>query len=1021
MKSSQLRLLNQDESRNSLLGPSVSSATSQLKRGDISGLVGGKTEFGSSDISILPERHDAFAKSTYFDAPPASFGSHILSSAVSVPSEVLVDGTIVSEDPDFYGINLVAGQTYLFSAYGSGADPLTDSFLYLLDGGGNLIDFDDDGGAGTNSLLTFTASTSGLYFLGVGGFPGAGLTGDYTLDAVVAPPADTVADTFADATHLDIGTVAYGFIEDGPGVIYGPVLSEVDTFAFTVEAGHLYTFEIAGGADYASDFFSLPPGELDTVAFLYNANGDLLDASDDISFPSDLSSRVSYFATESGTIYLDVTSYSPYTGGYSITSSEVNPADFDPLDAIIWRNAANVPFDTTNTAYVYFAGAGESFGELADDGINPLPSFGWTDYEKQQVMLALGEYEKILGTHYVITDDPGVATFRLITTESELYGAYMYPQDPAFGTQQGIAAFNILSGGWAFDQQQSLEQGGFSFNTLLHEFGHGHGLSHPHDNGGGSEVMLGVAAAQGSFGVYDLNQGVYTVMSYNDAWQLNPAGPSPFTAAGVDNGWTGTLNAFDIAALQRRYGVINPYATGNNVYTLRDVQEQGTYYQTIWDTGGTDTIRYDGALDARIDLLAATIDYTPTGGGVVSFVDGVWGGFTIAQGVVIEQATGGSGDDALLGNAADNLLTGNAGDDILLGRGGADSLAGGYGFDTASYIDASAGVRASLEAGRGYTGDAAGDRYKSVEALQGSRFDDDLTGDQHANTLDGMDGNDILRGGEGADTLSGGEGKDSLYGGDGIDDLNGGAGDDWLEGGEGADVLSGRSGKDTLYGGDGKDDLDGGAGNDKLFGGDDADKLAGGLGDDVLDGGDQADVLSGGDGKDTLYGGDGKDDLNGGAGDDWLDGGDDADVLTGRAGKDTLCGGDGKDSLDGGAGDDKLYGGEDDDALTGGFGKDWLTGGDGRDTFKFGVSDGIDTVVDFQKGQDTLDLSLTDLTFDDLDTSGNGFLDDSDAYVMVSNGHTIIDLGASVGGAANHDTVTLQNVVGLTASNLLFG
>ena len=101
--------------------------------------------------------------------------------------------------------------------------------------------------------------------------------------------------------------------------------------------------------------------------------------------------------------------------------------------------------------------------------------------------------------------------------------------------------------------------------------------------------------------------------------------------------------------LQERYGV-HAHNTGNNVYTLADIADDA-FYQTIWDTGGTDTIAYGGSRNAQIDLPAATLDYTPTGGGVVSFAHGVWGGYTIANGVVIENATGGSGNDVLLGNA----------------------------------------------------------------------------------------------------------------------------------------------------------------------------------------------------------------------------------------------------------------------------------------------------------------------------------------------------------------------------------
>ncbi len=38
--------------------------------------------------------------------------------------------------------------------------------------------------------------------------------------------------------------------------------------------------------------------------------------------------------------------------------------------------------------------------------------------------------------------------------------------------------------------------------------------------------MLGVTASTGSYGIYNLNQGVYTVMSYNDAWDFHPDGPT---------------------------------------------------------------------------------------------------------------------------------------------------------------------------------------------------------------------------------------------------------------------------------------------------------------------------------------------------------------------------------------------------------------------------------------------------------------------------------------------------------------
>uniref|UniRef100_UPI0025488519 pre-peptidase C-terminal domain-containing protein n=1 Tax=Sphingosinicella terrae TaxID=2172047 RepID=UPI0025488519 len=490
-----------------------------------------------------------------------------------------------SGDVDIYSVTLVAGQTYSVSLRGTGAAALTDSFLQIGSPTDTLVIQDDDGGNGLYSVVTFTASVSGTYSIVASSFanPGDPGLGTYTVD-VWQRGADTVGATNGTAVAIDLGTVL-GFRETG---------TDVDRYAVTLEAGQLYTFEVAGGADYNTNWLSVPTGELDTILRLRNASGTIIASNDDLSFPSDISSGFSFLATASGTFYLDVTAYSGQTGGYVLDYGQVDLSTLDPLDSIIWGSAGNMDPGDDGILTVYFAEAGENFGETGDNGVDPLPSFGWNAFEQQQVMLALEEYSKILGFEYQVTTDAETADFRLVTTTSEQYGAYFYPQDPTYGTQQGIGAFNVDSGAWTFDQQQALVQGGYAFAVILHEFGHAHGLSHPHDRGGGSDVMLGVSGSTGSYGLYDLNQGVYTVMSYNDSFPRGPNGETPFTVANVDSGWSGTLSAFDIAALQERYGIINAYATGNNVYELGDANDPGVYYETIWDTGGTDEIRYSG-------------------------------------------------------------------------------------------------------------------------------------------------------------------------------------------------------------------------------------------------------------------------------------------------------------------------------------------------------------------------------------------------------------------------------------------
>ena len=126
--------------------------------------------------------------------------------------------------------------------------------------------------------------------------------------------------------------------------------------------------------------------------------------------------------------------------------------------------------------------------------------------------------------------------------------------------------------------------------------------------------------------------------------------------------------------------------------------------------------------------------------------------------------------------------------DVNEGSTGGSGTTGGSGSTdgaTASYEDATAGVKAYLMTPTKNTGDAHGANYVSITNLTGSAFDDTLSGDNHANILNGGNGNDILSGQGGADILNGGAGNDTLSGNGGNDRLEGGLGNDTLTGGSG--------------------------------------------------------------------------------------------------------------------------------------------------------------------------------------------------------------------------------------------
>ena len=183
-------------------------------------------------------------------------------------------------------------------------------------------------------------------------------------------------------------------------------------------------------------------------------------------------------------------------------------------------------------------------------------------------------------------------------------------------------------------------------------------------------------------GEFGLNQGIWTVMSYNFGWRTVPSSSYAF-------GWEGTPMAFDVAALQELYGANLTYNTGDNVYHLPGVNAAGTFWSCIWDAGGIDTISADGlAGNCFINLNDAPLT-GENAGGYVSWMAGIRGGFTIAHDVldgsvvvnVIENAIGGKGNDKLIGNEFDNQLSGGLGKDTMVGGDGSDTMIGGRGND----------------------------------------------------------------------------------------------------------------------------------------------------------------------------------------------------------------------------------------------------------------------------------------------------------------------------------------------------
>jgi Ca2+-binding RTX toxin-like protein len=240
---------------------------------------------------------------------------------------------------------------------------------------------------------------------------------------------------------------------------------------------------------------------------------------------------------------------------------------------------------------------------------------------------------------------------------------------------------------------------------------------------------------------------------------------------------------------------------------------------------------------------AELIKGTPKGDVIV----GLGGGDTIKGLGGDDWICGGKGADKLIGGIGSDVLSGDVGTDTVAGGGGAnDWLVGGAGDDafdggpgkgdTATFHFAPAGVQADLTTGTA-TGEGT-DTLTGIEYLEGSDFEDTLTGDAGSNYLFPAGGDDTVDGGGGIkdrvdyffstnavnlDLIAGiatGDGTDTLtgieqvFGSQNNDTITGDAAPNAMYGGPGNDTVSGRAGDDTLDGGKGADTLDGGDGTD---------------------------------------------------------------------------------------------------------------------------------------------------------------------------------------------------------------
>jgi Ca2+-binding RTX toxin-like protein len=272
--------------------------------------------------------------------------------------------------------------------------------------------------------------------------------------------------------------------------------------------------------------------------------------------------------------------------------------------------------------------------------------------------------------------------------------AFAYP--PSNFVEAGDAWFNRVD-------YNSPIIGGYAYHTVGHELGHTLGLKHGQEStgivgGAGTGIVMNPDRDSMEFSIMTyhsyIGHNLVTIPRYtNEIW-----------------GFAQTLMMYDIRATQQIYGAKFDYEAGNSTYIFsKNTGEmfvngvaQGTpgdnrIFRTIWDGNGIDTYDFSHyTTNLSVDLTPGGWSNLDTNGtsqkAKLNDVSNIYARGHVFNALqynndvrsLIENANGGSGNDAMQGNSANNILNGGLGNDTLNGGIGNDTLNGGDGNDQIS-------------------------------------------------------------------------------------------------------------------------------------------------------------------------------------------------------------------------------------------------------------------------------------------------------------------------------------------------
>ncbi|QYK43301.1 MAG: M10 family metallopeptidase C-terminal domain-containing protein [Paracoccaceae bacterium] len=710
-----------------------------------------------------------------------------------------LDGTITPGDEDWIGINLVAGQSYVFTVFGRGGGQvgLEDSVLRVMSPSGLQLAYNDDIEAGSQNFfsgITFTATTTGRHYIAVSGWPYEAGNGQYTVQT--ATNVYTVDQVVSQLTEFNWGISAPLRIIPAAGGAISVNISGLDA------AGRRL-------ADWALEAWTYATG----LTFSITTSGTAQIVIDD----------------NAAGAFAGPDLYDPATGIVSLASVNVSKN---------WLASYGAQFNSYSfVTYIHEIGHALGLGHMGPyDGSASYSSdaFFLNDSYQMSVMSYFSAEENtyIGGTGWL----PVTPMIGDMAAIASVYGAAgpVHAGNTVWGTGSNVGGYLGRIMGYMFDGATNATEwlpasdvNAYPIGLTIRDTG-GTDLLDLSNHTSDQRIDLTPGAASDVGG----ERGNVVIMSGTIIENLRSgSGNDHLTGNSADNEITpGRGNDTVYGGAGNDTVVINATRAATTVTAIE---------------GGYRLVSADGT-----DLVYG-VEF-------VRFTDQ-----TVASGALLGNGAieGGPGADSRTGTTGPDLIFGYGGNDVLRGGDGHDTLYGGADHDVVSgqqgndvlYGDAGDDTIA------GSTGDDEAYGGIGNDQIGGGEGNDSLFGGAGDDIMGGGPGNDLMDGGDGRDYVSGGIGDDLLRGGAGHDTIASSYGNDMAYGDAGNDAIGGGYGYDTLYGGDGNDTIGGGDQDDLIFGGADHDMLSGGNGNDTIFGGSGNDTINAGLGSDWMTGDEGAD------------------------------------------------------------------------------------------------------------------------------------------------------------------